>query len=370
MTSAAATERRSAAIFFPSSSPNCLASFWSSASGLRRSSTRSPTKRLCWKLTSAAELAPFGMTMVRPTTCFSLPSSTVRSPISDRDVDVEPRDLRQALRRVEELFHRGDVQLEPAVDARVVGPARRRLVGRQELLRRRIDVGRAVEEVVAVLRLAADLRPERVVVHERRVRPRADERDVAVVAAAAVARLAHVRVRRARAQRLRAVLLPDVARHVVRVQRAAAAGADLGRERRLVVAEPVAAQPGLVVERAEVAVAEGAALRLGNARMAAGAVAGEHFAAARDRALAELLVEVGEERRPACSARSRSSPSARSRARRRGRWRASPSRTGTRRCRGGGPRSRGSSGSRGGTGRCRTASGRSCAPAGRAGACR
>src|SRR3546814_6287528 len=94
----------------------------------------------------------------------------------------------------------------------------------------------------AVVRLAADFRTHRVVVHERRVRPQRQQRDVAVVAASAVVGFAQARVRRSRAQGLGTELRPDVPGHVVGMQRAAAVGADLGGERRRVVAQPVGAQ--------------------------------------------------------------------------------------------------------------------------------
>src|SRR3546814_10431673 len=77
------------------------------------------------------------------------------------------------------------------------------------------------------------------------------------------------------------------------MQRAAAVGADLGGERRRVVAQPVGAQAGLRVEGAEVAAHERSGARFGQARMAARAVGGEHVVAARDRAVAEAPFEVG-----------------------------------------------------------------------------
>jgi hypothetical protein len=99
-----------------------------------------------------------------------------------------------------------------------------------------------VEVVGLVGRLAADFGPDGVVVHERRRRPDIDQRDVAVVAATAVLEfvaLGNVGDHRLLAQRVGSVLHVQVAGLVVRVQRAAAEGADLGDRCRLIVAEEI-----------------------------------------------------------------------------------------------------------------------------------
>ena len=86
------------------------------------------------------------------------------------------------------------------------------------------------------------------------MRPKTQQRDVAVVAASAIARLANSRIRRSLAQRLRAVFLPDMIFHVIRVQRAAAERADAGDGRRLIVAHPVGPQSGVGIDGVEIAI--------------------------------------------------------------------------------------------------------------------
>ena len=165
----------------------------------------------------------------------------------DDDVVVEHEHLPDPPVGVQELLHRGLVELVAALDARVERPAVGRAGERPAL---GVDVGRSIEVGGARGRLAADLRADGVVVHERRMRPGAEQRDVAVVAATAVLQhLGAERIGRAGLLGQRGVFRPDAARHVVGVERTARVGADLRRGRDLVVAEPVEAEGGVGSDR-------------------------------------------------------------------------------------------------------------------------
>ena len=112
---------------------------------------------------------------------------------------------------MQEVVHRPLEEIEAARDARVVDRALR--LGIDELAGG-IDVAAAEEIVLRILRLAAHLGTDRVVVHERRRRPHVEERDVAVVAAAVIlvfAALGNVRDHRPGAHGFRGVFGIQVA---------------------------------------------------------------------------------------------------------------------------------------------------------------
>jgi hypothetical protein len=219
-----------------------------------------------------------------------MPTSMIRSAL----VSVR---LRASLLRVQQLEHRQLVELEAALDARVVAQAIGLLC---EQLAVAVDIAGAVEIVGLVRRLAADFRPDGVVVHERRGRPDIDQRDIAHVAATAILELValgNVGNDLALAQGVRRRFHVQVAGLVVGVQRAATESADLGDRCRLIVAQEVG--PYLARMRfaggGEVAILERAAFALRNARMAARAVLGEDQLSAADGTGAEFAFQVADQ---------------------------------------------------------------------------
>ena len=205
----------------------------------------------------------------------------------DDDVAVEHEHLRDARVGVQQLLHRRLVERVPPLDARVERPAVRRIGERPAL---GVHIGRGVEVELRICRLAADLRPDGVVVHERRVRPGAQERDVAIVAApAALHHLGQQRVGRPRMLGQRRVLRPDPARHVVRVQRPRRCRC---RSRRPAAPRRCrASRAAASGRRGSVGGEVGGVVRPLLARMAAGAVVGEDLPPLLDRAVEELRVE-------------------------------------------------------------------------------
>ncbi len=170
--------------------------------------------------------------------------------------------------RIQHVVHRRLEQSVAALDAGIERPARRRIGDR---LAGAIDIGREIEIVVLPARLAAQLRPDRVVVQEGRMRPHAEQRGRAVVAApAAFQQLLEGRVGRPLQQIARGIFIPHAARHVVGMQSARRIGADARHRNRPLVAQPVDAQALVLgVDRAEI----DAVIRPVLARMAARAIA-------------------------------------------------------------------------------------------------
>ena len=222
-------------------------------------------------------------------------------PTAEADVDdhviVGERLLDAALLRVQELVHRPLVEVEAARHARVVDRALR--LGIDELAGG-IHVAAAEEIVLRVLRLAAYLGTDRVVVHERRRRPDVEQRNVAVVAAAVVlvsVALGNVRDHGPAAQGLRAVFGIQMARDMIGVQRAAAERAHFVRRRGRVVAEEILAHLARMVFRhgVEIPGLERVGRSVREARMAPRAVFGEEHPAPSHRIRAEFAIEIGDQ---------------------------------------------------------------------------
>ncbi len=108
--------RSSAMSWRASSGPSSLVSLCSSASDLSLSWTRS-RRTPCAEIDEAGGVRSFGTTMVSPTTCFCLPSRPVAAIQGAAARNVDLRDLRHPLRRIQQIHHRRHVELESALDA-------------------------------------------------------------------------------------------------------------------------------------------------------------------------------------------------------------------------------------------------------------